>query len=61
MNKSIILLSAKRTGSTAVMKIFQKHDQTKIMHVDQNVDNWESNFWLLAVESKELKNILKID
>ena len=30
---------------------FQKHDQTKIMHVDQNVDNWESNFWLLAVEA----------
>jgi|TARA_B100001093_G_scaffold500665_1_gene551423 hypothetical protein len=51
MKKNIILLSAKRTGSTAVMKIFQKHNKVKLMHIDQKISNWESNFWLLALDA----------
>ena len=51
MKKNIILLSAKRTGSTAVMKIFQKHKKVNLMHIDQKISNWESNFWLLALDA----------
>ena len=49
MRKTIILLSAKRSGSTALFKCFQKHSEVKIPHSNQKIDNWEIQFWSLAV------------
>ncbi len=48
MRKTIILLSAKRSGSTALFKCFQNHSNVQIPHWDQNIDNWEIQFWSLA-------------
>ena len=47
-NKIIIMLSAKRCGSTAIFNLFQKHPNVKILHKNQNIDNWEPQFWLYA-------------
>ena len=52
-NKLIIMLSAKRCGSTAIFKIFQNNKFCKIAHKNQNIDNWEIQFWTMA--SKALK------
>lgn len=52
-NKLIIMLSAKRCGSTALFKMFQNNKLCKIAHKDQNIENWEIQFWSLA--SKALK------
>lgn len=49
MKKTIILLSAKRSGSTALFKCFQKHSKVQIPHSNQKIDNWEIQFWSLAV------------
>ena len=51
--KTIVLLSAKRTGSTAFHNMFRKHRHTKICHVDQDIQffdvyNWEPQFWSLG-------------
>jgi len=48
MRKTIIMLSAKRCGSTAVSKMFQKHPDVKICHQNQEIDLWESGFWNLG-------------
>ena len=48
MRKTIILLSSKRSGSTAIFKCFQKHSKVKIPHFDQKIENWEIQFWSLA-------------
>lgn len=45
------MFSAKRCGSTAVFKMFQKHPDVGVCYYDKNVDNWEPNFWNLAVEA----------
>lgn len=49
--RTIILLGAKRSGSTAVFRMFQRHPDVGVCHVDQSIDNWEPNFWNLAAES----------
>lgn len=49
--RTIIMLSAKRCGSTAVFKMFQKHPEVGVCHVDPDIDNWEPNFWNLAAEA----------
>lgn len=46
--RTIIMLSAKRCGSTAVFKMFQKHPDVKVSHINQKINNWEPNFWNLA-------------
>ncbi len=46
--RTIVLLSAKRTGSTAVFRMFQKHPQVGVCHVRQDIAQWEPNFWNLA-------------
>ena len=52
MNKKIIiLLSAKRCGSTAIFNLFQKHDDVKILHSNQNIINWEPQFWTYAIKA----------
>jgi len=48
MKKLIIMLSAKRCGSTAIFNLFQKHVNVKILHKDQYINNWEPQFWLYA-------------
>ena len=49
--KTIIMLSAKRCGSTAIFRMFQKHPEVGVCHVDSNIDNWEPNFWNLGAEA----------
>jgi hypothetical protein len=53
--RTIILLSAKRTGSTAVFRMFQRHPDVSVCHVDQEIDLWEPNFWNLAAKAIEGK------
>jgi hypothetical protein len=49
--KTIVMLSAKRCGTTAIFTLFQKHPDVGVCHVDQNIDLWEPNFWNLAAEA----------
>lgn len=49
--RTIILFGAKRSGSTAVFKMFQRHPDVGVCHVDQAIDNWEPNFWNLAASA----------
>jgi hypothetical protein len=49
--RTIILLSAKRTGSTALFRMFQRHPEVGVCHVDSAIDNWEPNFWNLAASA----------
>jgi len=51
--RTIVLLCAKRSGSTAVFKMFQRHPDVGVCHIDQKIDNYEPNFWNLAVEAIE--------
>jgi len=51
MHKIIILLSAKRCGSTAIFNLFQKHSDVKILNKNQNIINWEPQLWTYAVEA----------
>jgi len=46
--RTIIMLSAKRCGSTAVFRMFQKHSDVGVCHIDQLIENWEPRFWDLA-------------
>ena len=48
MARTIILLSAKRCGSTAAFHMFQRHPDVGICHVDRAIANWEPGFWTLA-------------
>ncbi len=45
MRKTIILLSAKRCGSTAVLNVFRKHPKVNISSDKKNRPNLEINFW----------------
>lgn len=49
--RTIVLLSAKRTGSTALFRVFQRHPAVGVGHIDQAIDNWEPNFWNLAAQA----------
>lgn len=51
--RTIILLSAKRCGSTALFHIFQKHPDVSICHHDRNIVIWEPNFWNGAARAIE--------
>lgn len=48
MNRTIICLAAKRSGTSAVHQVFAKHPDVKICHPDQNRPSWEPNFWNYA-------------
>ncbi len=51
MKQITIMLSAKRCGSTAIFNLFQKHPDVKILNVDQEIINWEPQFWLYALKA----------
>lgn len=46
--KTIVMLSAHRCGSTAMLKVFQNHPDVKIVNKNQNIGNWEPNYWYWA-------------
>jgi len=48
MQRLIVLLCAKRSGSTAVFRMFQHHSMCAIPHADPGIDNYEPNFWNYA-------------
>lgn len=50
-DRTIVLLSARRTGSHAMFRVFQKHPEVMIAHVQQQIGNWETNFWNLAARA----------
>lgn len=49
--KTIILLSAKRCGSTAMFRMFKQHPDVGVCHVNQDIAVWEPRFWDLAVKA----------
>jgi len=49
--KTIIMLSAKRCGSTAIFRMFQKHPDVGVCHINADIANWEPNFWNLGAEA----------
>jgi len=49
--KLIILLSAKRCGSTAIFNMFQKSKSIKIFNINQKIENWEIQFWNLGFQA----------
>lgn len=49
LNRTIICLAAKRSGTTAIHQVFVNHPQVQVIHHDQNIDNIESNFWNYAM------------
>ena len=51
MGKTIIMLSAKRCGSTAIFRMFQRHPDVGVCHIDRDISNWEPNFWNLGAEA----------
>lgn len=54
MNRtSIFLLSHKRSGTSALHRVFASHSQVSICHSDQTHKQWEPNFWNTAVTAIE--------
>ena len=49
INRTIICLAPKRSGTSATHRIFVNHPQAKILHPDQQIDNNEPNFWNYAM------------
>lgn len=48
MKRTIVCLAAKRSGTTAIHHVFAKHPQVRICHPDQDVENFEPDFWYAA-------------
>lgn len=49
--RTLVLLSHKRSGTTALFKTFQLHPDAAVCHTDQAIPIWEPNFWNLAAEA----------
>jgi len=45
------MLSAKRVGSTAVMRMMRKHPGVGITHPDPEIGVWEPNWWNMAADA----------
>ena len=45
------MLSAKRSGSTAIYKMFQNHPDVGVCHHNQEEPNWEPQFWSLGAKA----------
>ena len=50
-NKTIILLSSKRTGSSAFFKVFKSHPKVNCLLKRKDMDMLELNFWNSAYEA----------
>lgn len=50
-NRTLICLAAKRSGTTAIHRIFVNHPQVKIVHPDQQAKNNEPNYWNFAASA----------
>ncbi len=48
MKRTIISLAAKRSGTTAIHRIFVNHPGVGICHPNQTNPNWETNLWNFA-------------
>ena len=62
--KTIILLSSKRTGSSAFFKVFKNHPKVNCLLKNPEMDMIELNFWNSALKaiqgnSRNLKQVLK--
>lgn len=51
--RTIVLLSARRTGAGALAGAFQNHPDVRIAHVNPRLVGWEPNFWNLAADALE--------
>jgi hypothetical protein len=49
--RTIILLCAKRSGSTAMFNMFQRHPEVGVCHTNQAIELWEPNFWNFGGEA----------
>ncbi|MDH3664640.1 MAG: sulfotransferase [Alphaproteobacteria bacterium] len=49
--RTLVLLSHKRSGTTALFKTFQQHPEASVCHVDQTIRIWKPNFWNLAADA----------
>ena len=63
-SKTIILLSSKRTGSSAFFKVFKNHPKVSCLLKTKDMDMIELNFWNSAVDAingnqNNLKKTLK--
>ncbi|HLO18486.1 MAG TPA: sulfotransferase [Anaerolineales bacterium] len=57
MKRTIICLAAKRSGTTAVHRMFVNHPDVGICHPNQAIPNWEPNFWNYAADALGLKSL----
>ncbi|GEM_PF-2856542 len=46
--RTIVCLGVKRSGTTAIHRVFAKHPQTQIAHPNQQIRNFEPNYWNYA-------------
>lgn len=51
--RTLILLSAPRCGSTAILRMFQKHPDVGICDLNQGIGNCEPHFWNIAAKAIE--------
>lgn len=63
MNKTIVCLAAKRSGTTAVQRAFAAHPDVCICCSDQDASVYEPNFWNLAasVLAAQTRGLAKAD
>lgn len=48
--RTIVLLSHKRSGTSALFRVFRDHPSVGVCHVDPTRTLWEPNFWNLAAQ-----------
>jgi hypothetical protein len=49
--RTIVMLSPKRSGSTAMFRLFQGHPDVQVAHHDQSIALWETQFWSMGADA----------